>query len=56
MLCEGKIGCHNCLNYLQTIEAKLNGLREAIKNGSQKVISMKTEDALAFIEAFKKGG
>ena len=50
MLCEGKIGCHACINFLQILEAKLNNVLEA----EDKTATVK--EAALLIERFKKGG
>jgi hypothetical protein len=50
MLCEGKIGCHACLNFLQILEAKLNKILEVEEKQTA------VEEVLTLIEAFKKGG
>ena len=49
MLCEGKIGCHYCLNFLQILEAKME--RVFTEPEKEKPIS----DVLDLIKKFRKG-
>ena len=50
MLCEGKIGCHACLNFLQILEAKLSKVLESEDREAA------VREAVLLIERFKKGG
>jgi hypothetical protein len=51
MLCEGKIGCHDCLNFLAILEARLAKAEEA-----ERLAKEEREETLRVIQAFKKGG
>jgi len=50
MICEGKIGCHACLNFLQILELKLTNVLEAEDREAA------VREVVNLIKQFKKGG
>lgn len=54
--CEQKVGCHFCVNFLSTLEVKMDRILEAIEKASTPEMVFAIKDSLEFIRAFKKGG
>lgn len=55
MKCEGKIGCHYCVNFLQVLEAKLEKVYEVLKGSASPENVKEIQDAILIIAAHKKG-
>ena len=49
MRCEGKIGCHACINFFQELETRL-----AIQEEAERLAKVEREKTLQVIQAFKK--
>ena len=53
--CEGKIGCHSCVNFMMVLEAKCAKVLEAVDQGATPNIVYEIQEVMKFIKAFRKG-